>query len=100
VLRSDLAVARDGLRAATERRTALLAEQEGASLGVLATDNATDRSISQQTTDRLTPTLVEVDAMLAERRARRAAIQQQLDAERQRVGLLREAPLRAPIVWS
>ncbi len=97
VLRRDLAVARDGLRAATERRTALLAEQEGASLGVYATDNATDRSISQQTTDRLTLTLVEVDAMLAERRARRAAIQQQLDAERQRVGLLREAPLRAPI---
>lgn len=96
VLQRDLAVARDGVRAASERHAALLAEQNGAAVGIFATDNATDRSISQQIMDRLTLTLVEVEALLAERRARRLATLRHIEVEEQRIALQREAILHAP----
>lgn len=96
VLRRDLSMARDAAQAAAERRAALLAEQQGAAAGIFATDNATDRSISQQTTDRLALSLVEVDWLLADRRARRLATLRHIEAEEQRLALQREAVLRAP----
>ena len=96
VLRRDLDVARDSQRALAERRDSLLVEQAGAIAGVFATDNATDRSISQQTTDRLALTLVELNAMMAERRARLPALQRQADREEQLLNLNQEGPIRVP----
>ncbi len=96
VLRRDLDVARDTQRAAAERRDSLLVEQAGAIAGIFATDNATDRSISQQTTDRLMLTLVEVGAMIAERRARLPALHRQADREEQLLALHHEAPVLVP----
>ncbi len=96
VLRRDLAVARDQMQAAAERRASLLAEQKGAAEGIFATDNATDRSISQQTTDRLALTLVETDAMLADRRARLQAAQRHVEAEERRLARQSQAVLVAP----
>lgn len=96
VLRRDLDVARDTLRAAAERRDSLMVEQSGAAAGIFATDNATDRSVSQQTMDRLMLTLVEVDAMLAERRARLPSLREQLATEERLLGLNRDAGIRMP----
>jgi multidrug resistance efflux pump len=96
VLRRDLDVARDSQRALAERRDSLLVEQAGAVAGIFATDNATDRSISQQTTDRLALTLVELNAMMAERRARLPALQRQADREEQLLTLNQEGPIRVP----
>ena len=96
VLRRDLSVARDQVQAAADRRASLLAERRGAMGGVFATDNATDRSISQQTADRLALMMVETNAALAERRARLAAAQRHVEAEEARLAQLREASLVAP----
>lgn len=96
VLRRDLDVARDSQRALAERRDSLLVEQAGAIAGVFATDNATDRSISQQTTDRLALTMVELNAMIAERRARLPGLQRQAEREEQLVTLNQEGPVRVP----
>lgn len=96
VLRRDLDVARDNERAAAERRDALRVEQAGAVAGIFATDNATDRSISQQTMDRLTLTLVEVGAMIAERRVRLPALWQQAEREERLLALNLEGPVRVP----
>ena len=96
VLRRDLDVARETQRALAERRESLLVEQAGAIAGIFATDNATDRSISQQTMDRLTLTLVEVNAMIAERRTRLPALQRGADREEQRLLLQQEGPIRVP----
>ncbi|RVT91906.1 HlyD family efflux transporter periplasmic adaptor subunit [Rhodovarius crocodyli] len=94
VLARDLQVAQDQLRAAQEQRNAQLAEQRGAENGIFATDNATDRSISQQTEDRLALSLVEVEALLAERQARLAALRGQEAAEARLVALNQQAELR------
>ena len=96
VLRRDLDVARETQRALAERRDSLLVEQAGAIAGIFATDNATDRSISQQTMDRLMLTLVEVSAMIAERRTRLPALQREADGEEQRLLLQQEGPIRVP----
>lgn len=96
VLRRDLDVARDTQRALAERRDSLMVEQAGAIAGIFATDNATDRSVSQQTMDRLTLTLVEVNAMIAERRARLPALRHEADREEQRLVLQQEGPIRVP----
>lgn len=96
VLRRDLDVARASQRALAERRDSLLVEQAGAVAGIFATDNATDRSISQQTTDRLALTLVELNAMMAERRARLPALQRQADREEQLLSLNQQGPIRVP----
>ena len=93
VLARDLQVAQDQLRAAQEHRNAQLAEQRGAENGIFATDNATDRSISQQTEDRLALSLVEVEALLAERQARLAALRGQEAAEARLVALNQQAEL-------
>lgn len=96
VLRRDLSVARDQMQAAADRRASLLAERKGALGGIFATDNATDRSISQQTADRLALTMVETNAALAERRARLAAARRHVEAEEGRLLRQREASLAAP----
>jgi hypothetical protein len=95
-LRRDLAVARDEATAATERLTSLRAEEEGAKLGIFAADNASDRSISQQNMDRLSLTLLEVETLLVERRARRDALRRQMDAEAARLTRLASALVETP----
>lgn len=96
VLNRDLQVAQDQLRAAQEQRNVQLTEQRGAENGIFATDNATDRSISQQTEDRLALSLVEVEALLAERQARLDALRGQEAAEARLVALNQQAELRMP----
>ncbi len=96
VLRRDLSVARDQMQAAADRRASLLAERKGAMGGIFATDNATDRSISQQTADRLALMMVETNTALAERRARLAAAQRHVEAEEGRLARQRQASLAAP----
>lgn len=96
VLRRDLDVARDTQRALAERRDSLLVEQAGAQAGIFATDNATDRSISQQTMDRLTLTMVELSAMIAERRARLPALRREAEREEQLLALHQNGPIRVP----
>lgn len=96
ILRRDLTVARDTLAGAEERVASLRAEEEGARLGIFATDNATDRSISQQTADRLNLVLVEIETQLQDRRARRDALRRQAEAEAERLRRFRSVTLEAP----
>ena len=95
-LRRDLDVARDQQQAAADRRDVILVEQAGAAAGIFATDNATDRSASQQTMDRLSLILVEVEAMIAERQARLPALRSQAAQEEELLGRQSRAPLVVP----
>lgn len=95
-LRRERDVASGEQRAAAQRRAALLAEQAGAEGGVFAAEAGTDRSASQQSQDRLQLAELELEASLAERHARLAAMRGRLEHEAARITRLREATLMVP----
>ncbi|MBE9605251.1 HlyD family efflux transporter periplasmic adaptor subunit [Acetobacteraceae bacterium H6797] len=94
--RRDLAMARVELRTVAERHSAVVAEEQGAQAGIFTADSATDRSITQQTEDRLKLNQIELQALQSEKQARLAAMRAQLQREQQRIGRLRDAALMVP----
>ncbi|MCX7370889.1 MAG: hypothetical protein NTW56_00355 [Alphaproteobacteria bacterium] len=86
-------VATSDRQAAANRLAALRTELNAASGGVFASDNANDRSASQQARDRLGLMAAELNQQLAGHEARIAGLADQRRAEEARFAQAREAPL-------
>lgn len=86
-------VAASDRQAAANRLAALRTELNAARGGVFASDNASDRSASQQVRDRLSLMAAELAHQLTAQEARIAALAEQRLAEEARYARAREAPL-------
>ncbi len=89
------AVAANDAEVATQRRAGALTELAAARAGVYATDVASDRSASQQATDRLKLLRAEISAQLGERANRLAAVERQIEGEKARIERFGTAVLTA-----
>ncbi len=89
-------VAEREVAALQERRRALQAEHDAAAMGIFTSDNSTDRSVSQQTEDRLRLLRAELRAQIAERRGQADIVRGQLAIEQRGFEARHNVPLPAP----
>jgi multidrug resistance efflux pump len=89
-------VAEREVTALQERRRALQAEHDAAAISIFTFDNATDRSVSQQTEDRLRLLRAELRAQIAERRGQPEIVRGQLAIKQRGFEARSKVPLPAP----